>query len=111
MFLWISDKPGPPKKIAITEIHGKSVSLTWSPPDNDGGNAIFNYVVEFKIDGGFKWTKANDKTVSDCSYTVKKLKEDILYEFRVSAENKAGVGPPSDSTKPTLTEEPVGKSP
>jgi hypothetical protein len=34
-------------------------------------------------------------------YTVPSLIEDRVYEFRVTAENEAGKGIPSEATKPT----------
>ncbi len=41
------------------------------------------------------------ETSPDCAYTVSGMQEDVDYEYRVAAENKAGAGPPSDPTKPT----------
>jgi titin len=49
--------------------------------------------------------KANKDTVAETQYTVKSLKKDTNYEFRVSAENKAGVGPASDPTSPVKPKE------
>ena len=90
----------------------RTVDLTWQPPTNDGGSPIINYIVEYKLENGFKWTKANLDTVAECKFTVKGLKEEQIYEFRVTAENKAGAGPPSDSTKPTQVIAPlVGTAP
>ena len=36
----------------------------------------------------------------DLKFTVPNLREGQLYEFRVTAENKAGEGPPSSPSKP-----------
>ena len=41
---------------------------------------------------------------------MKGLKEEQIYEFRVAAENKAGVGPASDPTAPVQVKEPVGEN-
>ena len=42
-------------------------------------------------------------------FTVRDLYEDTQYEFRVSAENKAGCGQPSLPSKPIVTRDPWGK--
>jgi titin len=84
--------------------------LTWNPPESDGGADIFNYVVEYQAEGDKKWTKANKDNVKDTKYTVTGLKKGKLYKFRISAENKAGVGPASGPTELVKVEEPLGKS-
>ena len=86
----------------------KTASLTWNPPAEDGGAEIVNYVVEYRSEGGFKWVRANKEKVPHTSYTIKGLVQDTIYEFRVSAENKAGVGPASDPTAPTRQKEILG---
>jgi len=102
------NKPGKPDAPTIGKTSKKSVALTWSPPKSDGGSPIFNYVVEYRVEGGFKWVKANDdETVSETRYTVTGLISGTVYEFRVAAENKAGVGPASDPTAPVKAAEPV----
>ena len=81
--------------------------MAWKPPADDGGSKIFNYVVEYRLEGG-KWITANEEHVDKLTFVVKGLKTDSIYEFRIAAENKAGVGPASDPTKPTKCKEPVG---
>lgn len=108
MFCFV-DKPGKPAKPEITKTFKNGASLTWQPPKSDGGSEIFNYVVEYRVEGGFKWLRATEDKVPDTAYTVKNLKEGLEYEFRVSAENKAGVGPASDGTSPVKIAEKVGK--
>jgi titin len=80
------------------------VSLKWSPPEDDGGSPIFNYVLEYRQEGTFQWTRVEQK-ITETQFTVKKLKKDDIYEFRVAAENKAGVGAFSDNTTPMKAEE------
>lgn len=87
------------------------MSISWQPPSDDGGAEITNYVVEYRADGAFKWVRANKETVAALSYKVTGLKKDTVYEFRISAENKAGTGPASDPSKPAAAKEVVCKYP
>lgn len=102
-------KPGKPSSLEITKMTGKTASLHWKRPANDGGADIFNYIIEYRAEGAFKWLRANEDNMPAMEYTVKGLKPDTIYEFRVSAENKAGVGPASEPTMPTKIIEPVGE--
>jgi len=91
------DAPGkcsPPKCKGTTE---DSITLTWDPPKDDGGNPVSGYVVEKKEKGTDKWIKV-PIDVKDNEVTVPGLVEGKEYEFRVSAVNAAGVGEPSDSS-------------
>ncbi len=107
--LYFAEKPGKPDAPEITKTTEKSVSLKWKPPTEDGGAEIFNYVVEYRVEGGFKWVRANEDNVAATEYTVKGLKKETNYEFRIAAENKAGVGPASDPTAPVQAKEILGE--
>jgi len=106
---YFADKPGKPDVPEITQVAKTSCSLSWKPPKNDGGAEIFNYVVEYRIEGGFKWKRATESNISETRYTVKGLKTEQIYEFHVGAENKAGVGPMSDPTSPVEAKEVIGR--
>ena len=85
-----------------------SVTLKWLPPANDGGNAIFNYVVEMRQSGTTKWSPASlNVKVPETTFTVKDVIEGNTYEFRVAAENKAGVGPASPPSAPVTCKDPI----
>lgn len=103
-----TEKPGKPDPPEITKITPRSATLSWKPPKDDGGSPITNYVVQFRIEGGFKWNTANEsEKVSDTKFIVPALKEGTVYEFRIAAENRAGVGPASDPTAPIEAKEQV----
>ncbi len=96
--LFCSGKPGRP---GVPEIKADLISkaeLKWTPPTDNGGAPIINYVLEYRAEGQFKWIRASHDTIPDPTYTVRKLKEGIMYEFRVAAENKAGMGPFADNS-------------
>ena len=62
------------------------------------------------LTGQFKWIRANKDDVPETEYIVRGPKEDSIYEFRIAAQNKAGVGPCSENTQPVKAEEKVGKN-
>jgi hypothetical protein len=106
-----TDKPGQPAPPIIATMTNTTASLTWSPPASDGGAEITNYVLEYRVEGGRKWLVANADTQSTAlNFTVTRLTEGTVYEFRVAAQNKAGVGPPSEPTAPTAIKEKLGKT-
>ncbi len=93
------DPPGKPGTPVVDEITAEEAALTWAPPESDGGAPIENYIVEYRQLGETKWIKAKDKA-PETKFTMKGLKPETQYEFRVTAENKAGQGPPSDPSQP-----------
>jgi len=71
--------------------------LNWSPAESDGGSAITGYNVE-KL-SGTRWIKVTKKAITKCTYAVSDVIEGLSdNEYRVNAENLAGVGPPSETT-------------
>ena len=64
--------------------------------------------MEYRAEGAFKWKQATDDQIPETTYIVKSLKEDVVYEFRVAAQNKAGQGPFSENTMPVKAEEKIG---
>ena len=87
----VAGQPGQPQ---VTEMTAESAVLTWSPPESDGGAAISNYIIEMRRVGDKKWSTVK-KDVVDTTFTVTGLTEETEYEFRVTAENKAGLSAPS----------------
>lgn len=104
-----AEKPGKPNPPEIGSTTTNSISLSWQPPADDGGAEITNYIVEYRAESASKWITANKDVVAALSYKVTGLKKDVVYEFRISAMNKAGTGPASDPSKPTAATEAVCK--
>lgn len=80
----------PPFK--FTEVFADRIGLAWCPPTDDGGSKITNYVVEKREDNRKSWVHVSNDP-KECAYVVTRLTENHVYEFRIMAQNKFGVGP------------------
>ncbi|XP_038047566.1 titin-like, partial [Patiria miniata] len=100
------DVPGAPEKPEVTAVDRTQITISWSPPESDGGSPITGYVIEKKDTSSTRWTKAHRESVTETTLTVKDLIEGKEYEFRVAAVNKAGTGPFSAPSKPRITKPP-----
>ena len=90
------DPPGPPKNVKASDVTSESCVITWQPPEFDGGKPISGYYVE-KMSGS-RWIKVNRKPLDKLRLAIDDLIEGSDCEYRVVAENEAGVGKPSEST-------------
>uniref|UniRef100_A0AAQ6IQS0 Titin n=1 Tax=Anabas testudineus TaxID=64144 RepID=A0AAQ6IQS0_ANATE len=90
--------PGSPQELEITNITRDSMTVCWNRPETTGGSDIVGYIIEKRDRAGVRWTKCNKRRVTDLRFRVTGLTEDHEYEFRVSAENAAGMGQPSPPT-------------
>lgn len=92
--LTVTGLPGPPEApLEVSDISNHTCTLTWSPPLFDGGSRITHYVVERKEVDGAHWIIVASN-LKDLSTTIQGLMEGQKYNFRVSAANANGQGPP-----------------
>ncbi len=97
------DPPGPPGLPEITDWTEETVKLKWTPPLRDNGAPVTSYTIEYKEPGSEDWiTGPKVKARKYPEGEVTGLTPGKKYEFRVKAENKAGLGEPSESTNPHL---------
>uniref|UniRef100_A0A8C2ZN18 Titin n=1 Tax=Cyclopterus lumpus TaxID=8103 RepID=A0A8C2ZN18_CYCLU len=62
----------------------------------DGGTPIIGYVIERREKTGMRWIRVNRDPVVECTTVATKLRKGCEYDFRVYAENEAGLSPPSE---------------
>ncbi|CAG9858182.1 unnamed protein product [Phyllotreta striolata] len=93
----VTDKPSPPGRARVVMALGKSVTLSWSTPQDDGGCKIGNYIVEYLRLGWDVWLKA--ATSRQLTTTVGDLIEGSEYKFRIKAESPYGISEPSEETQ------------
>ena len=102
--------PAAPDTPTITDVTKRSCTLSWRAPTRDGGDAVSGYAVEYREAGTSRWTRANEGDRSrETTYKVTGLHTDYEYEFRVAAENRAGVGAFSDASRPVFTRQHQGE--
>ena len=89
--------PGAPGEPKVNEIGANFVTLSWNKPHSDG--PITGYWVEKKEKGSDRWIKCSMKPIQATIYIVPSLIENQEYEFRVFAENEAGLSEPSAASK------------
>ncbi|CAH0765351.1 unnamed protein product [Bemisia tabaci] len=89
----VTDRPEAPDSIQVVMTLGRSVTLSWSEPQDDGGCKIGNYIIEYNRIGWNVWLKA--ATCRQLTTTLVDLIEGSKYRFRVKAENPYGVSEPS----------------
>lgn len=102
-------EPDAPDAPEITDIFHDCAVVTWQPPDNDGGSPVIGYYLERKSSYSPRWVKADKDMIPETSFKAKDLIEDNEYEFRVIAENKAGLSKPSPPSKPFTAKDPWGE--
>ncbi|XP_077374073.1 titin-like [Festucalex cinctus] len=90
--------PSAPSTPIASAVTGDSVMLTWERPETDGGSEIDGYILEKRDKDGVRWTKCNKRRLNDLRFRCTGLTEGHYYQFRVSAENTAGVGAPSEAS-------------
>lgn len=107
--LVFTDKPGPPASVKVSQVFADRVKLRWEPPLSDGGAEITNYIVDKRETSRANWAQVTSNIngqITNCS--VEKLIEGHEYEFRISAENKYGIGDPI-VTNSVIAKNPYGK--
>ncbi|NXI20311.1 TITIN protein, partial [Irena cyanogastra] len=104
----VFDRPSPPRNLAVSDIKAESCYLTWDAPLDNGGSEITHYVIE-KRDASKKKSEApvTKPSVKGLEHNVLRLAEGVEYQFRVMAENLAGIGPPSEPSDPALAADPI----
>ena len=90
--------PGVPTNLSVWIVDDTGVSLSWSPPIDDGGVAVTSYVVQAKpVDGPTIWRTISTDYTPGVSSPIDGL-DDLAIMFRVAAVNVTGAGAYTDQS-------------
>lgn len=109
-----TDVPSPPENLAVDGAWSRGVSLTWTPPRNNGNSPISNYVIQYwKEAGGNNYARMQPNRLHEevisaavTSHVLRdKLSPGTAYAVRLLGQNQFGRGQPSNSVKFMTKEE------
>lgn len=108
-FITPTDPPGSPQNPRVTDTTKSSVSLAWSPPDEEGGAKVTGYLIEMQKVGSVTWMKGNATPSLICEYTLTQMPQGEEFKFRIMACNAGGPGEPAEVPGGVTITEMLGK--
>lgn len=105
------DPPSPPGIPKVTQVGGDFVHLQWDKPENDGGSKVQGYWIDKREMGSMAWQRINVSLCFPTQINVPNLIEGRQYEFRVFAQNAAGLSKPSSASNSVEIKDPLAAVP
>ncbi len=101
--------PGAPDAPTVADILKESCIVNWQPPTSDGGSPITGFHLQRRATTSQHWIKVIKEPLTELSVKATELVESNEYQFRVAAENKAGIGEYSPPSEPFTAKDPWEK--
>lgn len=105
------DPPGPPGTPDITAVGDDFVHLEWTKPTTDGGSRIQGYWIDKRETGCTAWQRVNVALCVATQINCANLIEGRQYEFRVFAQNEAGLSKESSASSAVKVADPKAATP
>ena len=106
-------EPGPPLDLRATADGQTRIDLEWEPPEDDGGDDVTGYMIQYSENAGDDWSTlvANTGSTRE-SHADTGLDPGTRRHYRVAAINSVGAGDYSPeanaTTDPTVPDAPTG---
>lgn len=103
----VLDRPLAPRgPLVPKEVRADHITVTWNPPEDDGGCEITGYAMERMDEETGRWISAGEVGPNDSSFNFKGLTPGKKYKFRVKAINKEGESEPLECDEAILAKNP-----
>lgn len=83
--------------ITAENLTSDSCKLNWFYPEDDGGSAVTNFIIQKREAEHKAWTPVSC-TITRHAAVVRGLVDGKAYFFRIAAENMIGIGPFTETT-------------
>ena len=100
------EPPGPPTNLQVANATKSGMVVTWGRPASDGGSPVIGYHIECKDQSSILWTKVNRGLLAENQFKMTGIEEGLLYQFRVYAENIAGISTSSKASDAVAARDP-----
>ena len=84
--------PGPVQNL-VAAVGDGQLHVSWQVPEDNGGTAVNDFIVEYKTSSASTWSGHNDGEGTSTSTTIAELINGVNYRVRVRAKNSVGEGP------------------
>ncbi|XP_047452409.1 immunoglobulin superfamily member 22-like isoform X2 [Mugil cephalus] len=101
------EPPGTASQPQVSNVTKSTMTVSWTRPTHDGGAPVLGYNLERRKKGSNMWLQVNKELLTDTSFLVDGLVDDVEYEFRVTGVNRAGAGSPSTVSNSVLAKDPI----
>lgn len=103
----IPDAPSTPEITAVTR---ETITVAWKEPKTDGGSHVFGYHLQMKDKNSILWQRVNKMVIRATHFKVTNINAGLIYEFKVAAENAAGISAFSKVSDAVLAIDACGKT-
>lgn len=94
--------PTAPSGITLSSVTEGQVDVKWVAPVNNGGQAVSDYIVQYRQLGDVTWIPFEDGVSDETEATITGLTKAVTYEVRVIADNGFATSVASDEKSITV---------
>lgn len=99
--------PSSPGRPEATSIWADRCTINYLPPVSNGGSPVTAYIIESRDMKTYRWVPKGSSRY--LFHHVSYFSPGSTHQFRVSAQNAAGVGNPSGASNPVTFKDPYEK--